>query len=151
MVSGGLRPTAPQNNPANVNGRGGNGTSGNYKGFAYGQNKALNDSRVQGNAAVASVSAAGAPEPTAMPVGPAPTPITEPSALPDQSILDGLSPLGQPNNIPGTPTSEDTSVDIARLVSYMPALEHAASLPTSSEAFRNYVRLARASMNASPQ
>ena len=44
---GGMRPTAPQNNPANVNGLGGNGQSGNidYTGFGYGMNKAVNEQR----------------------------------------------------------------------------------------------------------
>ena len=45
---GGFRPTAPQNNPANVNPFGGNGQSGmntDYTGFAYGQNKAVNEQR----------------------------------------------------------------------------------------------------------
>lgn len=45
---GGMRPTAPQNNPSNVNGLGGNGQSGasaNYTGFAYGMNKAVNEQR----------------------------------------------------------------------------------------------------------
>lgn len=49
----------PQNNPANVSGTGGAGQSGDYTGFAYGQNGAINSSRVEGNAAVASVAAAG--------------------------------------------------------------------------------------------
>jgi hypothetical protein len=44
--SGGFRPTAPQNNPANVNAMGGDGQSGqanpNYTGFAYGQNSEIN-------------------------------------------------------------------------------------------------------------
>lgn len=45
---GGFRPTAPQNNPANINPMGGNGQSGmntNYTGFTYGQNKAINEQR----------------------------------------------------------------------------------------------------------
>jgi len=45
---GGMRPTAPQNNPSNVNGLGGNGQSGmntDYSGFTYGQNKAINEQR----------------------------------------------------------------------------------------------------------
>lgn len=45
---GGFRPTAPQNNPANVNPMGGNGQSGmntDYTGFTYGQNKAVNEQR----------------------------------------------------------------------------------------------------------
>jgi len=154
MVSGGLRPGAPQNNPTNVSGTGGNGQSGDYSGFAYGQNKALNESRVQGNAAVASVNSSQAPQmsqQSPMPTQPPVTPITAPTELPDQSILHGLSPLGQPNNIPGVPSAQDSNVDIARLISYLPALEHAASLPTSSEAFRNYVRLIRANATGGSQ
>jgi hypothetical protein len=45
---GGRRPTAPQYNPANVNGLGGNGQSGmntDYTGFTYGMNKAVNEQR----------------------------------------------------------------------------------------------------------
>lgn len=45
---GGYRPTAPQNNPANINPMGGNGQSGmntDYTGFAYGQNQAVNEQR----------------------------------------------------------------------------------------------------------
>ena len=52
---GGDRPTAPQNNPMNINPMGGNGQSGmntDYTGFAYGQNKAVNEQRIAGNAAI---------------------------------------------------------------------------------------------------
>ena len=147
MVSGGPN-GGPQYNPANVSGTGGNGQSGDYSGFAYGQNKALNDSRVAGNAAISSMGKASPVEP---PMVPAATPVTAPSEMPDQHVLHGLSPLGEPNNIPGAPTGQDTSVDVARLVTYLPALEHAASMPTSSEAFRNYVRLVRANITGGPQ
>jgi hypothetical protein len=151
MPKGGYRPTAPQNNPANVNLAGGNGQSGNYSGFAYGQNKALNESRMQGNAAVQSISASNAPAPAPTPPPSPLTPITEASTLPTQDVMNGLSPLGQPNNISGTPNSDDTTMDKARLRTYLPALEHAASLPTSSEAFRNYVRIVRANVVGGPQ
>lgn len=57
MVSGGMRPDAPQNNPANVSGTGGAGQSGNYTGFAYGQNQQINQDRVAGNQAVKSINA----------------------------------------------------------------------------------------------
>ena len=41
---GGMRPTAPQNNPANVSGTGGAGQSGRVaSGYAYGMNKQIND------------------------------------------------------------------------------------------------------------
>jgi hypothetical protein len=54
---GGMRPTAPQNNPANVSGSGGAGTNGDYSGFGYGENKEINQNRVTGNQAVQSVKA----------------------------------------------------------------------------------------------
>jgi len=45
--SGGMRPTAPQNNPANVNPLGGDGQSGqpnpNYTGFGYAQTGEINN------------------------------------------------------------------------------------------------------------
>ncbi len=46
MARGGMRPTAPQNNPMNVNGRGGNGQSGTQaaryvSGLPYGEGQAL--------------------------------------------------------------------------------------------------------------
>jgi hypothetical protein len=48
MARGGMRPTAPQNNPMNVNARGGNGQSGNatqaakyVPGLPYGEGQAL--------------------------------------------------------------------------------------------------------------
>lgn len=47
----------PQYNPANVSATGGAGQSGDYTGFGYGQNKALNQSRVEGNQAVQSINA----------------------------------------------------------------------------------------------
>lgn len=50
----------PQYNPANVSGTGGAGGSGDYTGFGYGQNKAVNNSRIEGNQAVNSVKATGA-------------------------------------------------------------------------------------------
>lgn len=56
MVSGGPN-GGPQYNPANVSGVGGAGQSGDYTGFAYGQNKAINQDRVAGNQAVKSVKA----------------------------------------------------------------------------------------------
>ena len=45
--SGGYRPTAKQNNPANISATGGNGQAGNvdYSGFAYGENQQLNETR----------------------------------------------------------------------------------------------------------
>lgn len=64
--SGGYRPDAPQNNPANINGLGGNGQSGmsiNYTGFGYGENKAVNEQRKAAPMPTASSPAPAAPAP----------------------------------------------------------------------------------------
>ena len=74
-----MRPTAPQNNPANVSATGGNGQSGQpkpgYTGFAYGQNSAL-------DAQAGAAKMQQAPSPTAAPA---------PASM--ASILGGLMPL----------------------------------------------------------
>jgi hypothetical protein len=117
---GGDRPTAAQNNPANVSGVGGAGQSGvadlNYTGLPYGQNQAVNQSRVTGNAAVASTQ----PTPVAtLPSLPSITPITAPSETPDRPITYGM-PFGdgagrEVNPLPvKIPYEGDPSVDVIR-------------------------------------
>jgi hypothetical protein len=109
---GGDRPTAAQNNPANVSGVGGAGQSGiadlNYTGLPYGQNQEVNQSRVTGNAAVAT-----------LPSLPEITPITAMSENPDRPITYGM-PFGdgagrEVNPLPvKIPYEGDPSVDVIR-------------------------------------
>jgi hypothetical protein len=110
----------PQYNPANVSGVGGAGQSGiadlNYTGLPYGQNQEINQSRVTGNAAVASTQ----PEPVgAMPTLPQITPITAPSENPDRPITYGM-PFGdgagsEVNPLPvAIPYQGDPSVELIR-------------------------------------
>jgi hypothetical protein len=94
---GGFRPTASQNNPANINGLGGNGQSGmstDYTGFAYGQNKAVNEQRqaapikpADGNARIVPVAAQQLPEVI---------PLDAPTQRPNQPVTAGgvLGPGG---------------------------------------------------------
>ena len=137
----------PQYNPANVSGTGGAGQSGNYSGFAYGMNKEINESRVEGNRAMATTQAGNiAPAASALNVS-AITPLSAPTESPDIPVTDGAA-LGdgagmEALNLPGT---QDTDTDKQRLLSYLPALEIAAESPTSSQAFRNYVRLIKANL-----
>jgi len=146
MARGGFRPTAPQNNPANINPMGGNGQSGrDYTGFAYGENKAINEQQ-------ASAPMAAVPTPSFTPTNPVrnlpqATPLTAPTQRPDEPVTTG-SPTG-----PGAgtealmlPSQQDTDEDRARLISYLPALEAAAQSPNSTQAFRNYVRVLRANL-----
>ena len=117
---GGDRPTAAQNNPANVSAVGGAGQSGiadlNYTGLPYGQNQEINQSRVTGNAAIASTQ----PEPIGtMPTLPQITPITAPSETPDRPITYGM-PFGdgagsEVNPLPvAIPYQGDPSVELIR-------------------------------------
>jgi hypothetical protein len=71
----------PQYNPANVSGTGGAGGNGNYTGFGYGQNKDLNNSRIQGNQAMNDVKKTGATMGGAQ---------AEPSLSPLGSLTDGV-------------------------------------------------------------
>jgi hypothetical protein len=82
----------------------------------------------------------------AMPQEPV-TPLFAPSQRPNEPITSG-APVGAG---PGSESlmmnqSSDTDADKARMLSYLPALEAAAQAPTSSQAFRNYVRVLRANL-----
>ena len=116
--SGGYRPTAPQNNPANISGVGGNGQRGTQSpmympGLGYGQggqNMTNQESApLAGNpsAAVASSSSQGGP------LGLPPiTGLNEPTQLPDQPVTHGSDmgpgPDSSSLNLPAmaTPTPE---------------------------------------------
>lgn len=98
--SGGFRPSAPQNNPANINPMGGNGQSGqklpNYTGMAYGESKALNNQASGAKMAQADVATGrGAHN------------------IPDlQGLLSGLTPLDAEGTDPSIPVSH--GVDVGR-------------------------------------
>jgi hypothetical protein len=90
--SGGMRPTAPQNNPANVSGTGGAGQSGTQapqyiSGLPYGQGQAT-------MAQQQSAPMAGSPTPAAapmpMPSLPSVTPLTAPTERPDEPLTAGM-------------------------------------------------------------
>ena len=133
---GGFRPTAPQNNPTNVSGTGGNGQSGDYTGFAYGQNKALNDSRVAGNKAIASTT----PSMPSSPSLPPTVPITAETQMKDQSVMHG-APIGAgANSIPGLPQPMTDDPDIQAMRDVYPILQVWASQPGSSQGTKDYVR-----------
>lgn len=109
--SGGMRPTAPQNNPANVSGTGGNGQSGvpntEYTGFAYGENQATNQQMAGAQM--------GTPQ-QAMPSLPDVTPITAPSTTPERPVTYGM-PFGdgagtEVNPLPQPIREQDPSRDI---------------------------------------
>jgi hypothetical protein len=144
MVSGGMRPGAPQNNPANVSGTGGAGQSGNYTGFAYGQNQAVNQQRIEGNQAVASTQAA-TPKPEA-PYGGMNFPelgtLFDPDTNPMEPMSTGVDfgrgagsealPKGLQNN-----TRPDENAMIAK--QYLPDLVIAAQSKDAPDSFKRFV------------
>jgi len=83
--SGGMRPTAPQNNPANVSGTGGAGQSGTQAakyipGLPYGEGQATMQQQM-------SAPMAG---PASVPGLPTVTPLTAPTERPDEPITAGM-------------------------------------------------------------
>jgi hypothetical protein len=136
----------PQYNPANVSGTGGAGQSGNYTGFAYGENSALNDQRMQGNQAVASTKAAGVTSANPAPYGdtnvsPLGT-LLDPTNNPSEPITAGVDfgkgpgsealPKGFQNN-----TRIDENAKIA--VQYLPDLAIAARSADAPDSFKRFV------------
>ena len=141
---GGMRPTAPQNNPANVSGVGGAGQSGNYTGFAYGQNQAVNQQRVQGNQAVATTKPAMSQpsEPYAGMNFPELGTLFDPDTNPMEPMTTGVDfgrgggsevlPKSLQNN-----TRPDENAAVAR--QYLPDLVIAAQSPDAPDSFKRFV------------
>ena len=140
---GGYRPTAPQNNPANISANGGNGQSGTqsakyYSGLPYGQGQAT-------MAQQQAMPMAGNPTPSMQ--LPEALPINAPTTQPNTPITDGAQlGAGAGTEALNLPKEQDNDVEKQRLLSYLPALEAAAQSPNSSQAFRNYVRILRANL-----
>ncbi len=136
---GGMRPTAPQNNPANVSATGGAGQSGDYKGFAYGQNKALNEQRVEGNKAARTA----APETPATPVPqlPSVTPLTAETELPEQDVRFGSTP--ETRMMLGTPAQQEIAPDMEQLRSFFPLMEVWANQPDTPQSTKEYMNYLR--------
>ena len=152
MARGGVRPTAPQNNPANVNLLGGNGQSGTgsqapkyIPGMGYGQGQAMMQQQ-QG-----AKMAGPAPKPSApttlpsMPMADA-RPLTAPSDFPDENITTGAA-IG---DTPGPeslmmpqeqPVVNDPDLNLVR--EYFPVIEMWASQVDTSQGTKDYVNYLR--------
>lgn len=133
---GGFQPNAPQNNPANVNGLGGNGTSGEYTGFAYGMNKQLNESMSAGNQALSGLNTPSAQsDQSAMP--PVPTILDETNQK-DVPIQDGARIGPGLNYIPNLPTNPSNDPDIDYIQDQVPLIQVWASMPGTTRATAQY-------------
>ena len=142
---GGMRPTAPQNNPANVSGTGGAGQSGNYTGFAYGQNQTVNNQRIEGNQAMASAQAATPSAPASPYEGinmPQLGTLFDPTTRPDEPITAGVDFGPGPGsealskNLMNN-TRLDENAKIAQ--QYLPELAYAAKSPDAPDSFKRFV------------
>ena len=152
MARGGNRPTAPQNNPMNVNGRGGNGQSGTQaaryvSGLPYGEGQAL-----MATQEAAPLAAAPSIEQSSMPSGLASAAasqpvigLNEPSARPDEPITAG-APLGPGPGMealgPTVSQKFETQLieDNRKLLEFLPSLESMANDPSSSTTFRGFIQ-----------
>jgi hypothetical protein len=135
----------PQYNPANVSGTGGAGQSGNYTGFAYGENQALNNQRIEGNQAMAMTQAAtpSAPQDPYSGINmPELGTIFDPSTRPDEPISAGVDfgsgPGSEvlPRNLMNN-TRVDENAKIA--AQYLPDLAFAAKSPDAPDSFKRFV------------
>jgi hypothetical protein len=152
MARGGMRPTAPQNNPMNVNGRGGNGQSGTQaakyvSGLPYGEGQAL-----MATQEAAPLAAASSIEQSSMPSGLASAAasqpvvgLNEPSARPDEPVTAGAGMGAGPGMDALGPSPDQTfnkqlQADNQRLVQYLPSLEQMANDPSASNTFRNFIQ-----------
>ena len=130
---GGMRPTAPQNNPANVSGTGGAGQSGRVaSGYSYGMNKQINQQ-------AAAAPMAKAPSPTARPMNVAPelppvTPLTAETMLPEEPVTAGIDMGAGPGaEALMLPTMGDSQAEFNKSISsYYPVLSYVASRPNTS-------------------
>jgi hypothetical protein len=152
MARGGNRPTAPQNNPMNVNGRGGNGQSGTQaaryvSGLPYGEGQALMATQEAAPLAAApSIEQSGMPSGLASAAASQPVVgLNEPSARPDEPVTAG-APLGAGPGMEALGPSPDQTfnkqlqADNQRLVQYLPSLEQMANDPSASNTFRNFIQ-----------
>jgi hypothetical protein len=111
MVSGGYRPTAPQNSPMNISATGGNGQSGTQAaryipGLPYGQ----------GESTYATQVAAPMQGPSNIPSTPI-TGITEPTQRPDEPITAGVDFGPGPNStVVNLPNTQPTVLTVLRQI-----------------------------------
>jgi hypothetical protein len=102
MPRGGMRPTAPQNNPANISATGGDGQSGTQparyiSGLPYGEGEATYNQQtaapMAGPAKAATAEQMGTPF-----MGMEVTPLAAPTARPDEPITAGMDFGGGPGS-----------------------------------------------------
>lgn len=131
---GGMRPSAPQNNPANVSGTGGAGQSGRAaSGYAYGMNKQINEQAAAAPMAKAMTTAAARPMDVA-PEQPPVVPLTAPTMNPDEPVTAGINMgAGPGSEALMLPSNNDNAAQFNKSIeSYYPVLSFVASRENTS-------------------
>ena len=140
--SGGMRPTAPQNNPMNVKGTGGNGQSGQaaqrYTGMPYGQGQALMQQQAGAPMAKGSM-------PSTSGLGlPSVPQLTDPTQMPEQPVTAGANagpgPVTEALQVPSNMTPDNTQAN-KTLDSYYPVMSFISSRPSTSAETRQVLSL----------
>jgi len=135
----------PQYNPANVSGTGGAGQSGNYTGFAYGQNQTVNNQRIEGNQAMASAQAATPSAPASPYEGinmPQLGTLFDPTTRPDEPITAGVDfGPGPGSEALSKNLMNNTRIDENAKIAqqYLPDLAYAAKSPDAPDSFKRFV------------
>jgi hypothetical protein len=146
---GGFRPTAPQNNPANISATGGAGQSGKQpsryiSGMPYGQGQQLMQQQKSAPMS-AGPATSSAPAPEATPFErrtPSGATLTDPLATPDRHITAGVD-YGRgagsevlPSNISGETRPTD---NLAVIKKYYPALLRASQLQDAPDSYKRFL------------
>ena len=142
--SGGYRPTAPQNNPANINGQGGDRQSGQanpgYTGFPYGQNGQL-EAQAAGATMAKDMPSVASRSARVLPGLGEITPLDAPTQD-DLPISDGVD-IGRGRGseaLPGRVTNPiNNSENIDLIKRYLPDLENATRMPNAPESFKRFI------------
>ena len=146
-----MRPTAPQNNPMNVNARGGNGQSGDatqaakyVPGLPYGEGQALMETQGAAPLAAApSIEQSGMPSGLASAAASQPViPLNEKTLNPNQTITAGYDGGDGPDSsvlgLMGNKLNEIK--DIQMIMKYLPNLDIMYRDPNAPDAFKVFFR-----------
>lgn len=140
---GGMRPTAPQNNPANVSATGGAGQSGQparyISGLPYGQGQ---ETMAQQTAAPMAATPKGAPMNLAGAMGGGINTLFSDTDRPDEPVTAGASvgpgpgPEVLPRGLAGDIRDQENLEIVAK---YIPALVDASRIPGAPDSYKRFV------------
>jgi len=150
MASGGNRPTAPQNNYA-VSATGGSGNAGTQgakamTGGEYGDNQAMMELQTSApmNASPTMPTSPSQGRPQIAPTGQQLTQLDAPTDRPNEPVTTGVDMgPGAGSEVMYAKDSTLNVEDRQRMLTALPTLAILAESPSSSNAFRNYVRYLR--------